>query len=102
MDGAKRLICRLSALGVDIARGGKDQTVIAKRYGPWFPRLKKYPGVQTPDGPSVAALVVIEHEGEASINMDIIGVGGSGYDHVKAGQAQVYGAHEWRGEIDRA
>ena len=73
----------LSALGVDIARGGVDKTVIAKRYGYWFPRLKKYPGVQTPDGPSVAALVVIEHEGDASINMDIIGVGGSGYDHVK-------------------
>jgi hypothetical protein len=73
----------LSAIGVDIARGGKDQTVIAKRYGPWFPRLKKYPGVRTPDGPSVAALVVIEHEGAASIHMDIIGVGGSGYDHVK-------------------
>jgi hypothetical protein len=73
----------LSALGVDIARGGKDATVIAKRYGYWFPRLKKYPGIQTPDGPSVAALVVIEHEGEAAINMDIIGVGGSGYDHVK-------------------
>ena len=73
----------LSALGVDIARGGSDKTAIAKRYGPWFAPIKKYPGVQTPDGPSVAALVVIEHEGDASIHMDIIGVGGSGYDHVK-------------------
>jgi hypothetical protein len=73
----------LSALGVDVARGGKDQTTIDKRYGPWFSRIQKYPGVQTPDGPSVSALVVIEHEGEALINIDIIGVGGSGYDHVK-------------------
>jgi Terminase large subunit, T4likevirus-type, N-terminal len=74
----------LSALGVDIARGGIDKTTIAKRYGFWFPPLKKYPGVQTPDGPAVAVVVLVEHEGEAAINMDIIGVGGSGYDHVKS------------------
>ena len=73
----------LSALGVDVARGGKDQTTIARRYGPWFAPLKKYPGLQTPDGPSVSALVILEHEGDAPINIDIIGVGGSGYDYVK-------------------
>ncbi|HXH11168.1 MAG TPA: terminase [Alphaproteobacteria bacterium] len=74
----------LTAMGVDIARGGPDQTVIAKRYGPWIAPLKKYPGWQTPDGPSVATLVVIAHEGSAPIHIDIIGVGGSGYDHVKS------------------
>lgn len=74
----------LSAIGVDVARGGKDQTAIAKRYGPWYPPVKKYPGVQTPDGPTVAAVVMVEHEDNATINIDIIGVGGSGYDHVKS------------------
>lgn len=75
----------LSALGVDIARGGKDQTVIAKRYGNWFAPLKKWPGVKTPDGPSVASLVIIEmeHENQAPIQVDIIGVGGSGYDYLR-------------------
>jgi hypothetical protein len=73
----------LSALGVDIARGGKDQTAIARRYGPWFAPLQKYPGVHTPDGPSVASLVILAHEGRAPIQIDIIGVGGSGYDYVR-------------------
>jgi hypothetical protein len=73
----------LSALGVDVARGGKDETVLAKRYGPWYAPLHKYPGTKTPDGPSVAALVVAAHEGRAPIQIDVIGVGASAYDHLK-------------------
>ena len=73
----------LSALGVDIARGGRDKTVLVRRYGPWFAPLEKYPGVETPDGPSVAALVVLAHAAQAEIHIDIIGVGGSGYDYTR-------------------
>ena len=74
----------LSALGVDIARGGPDKTVLAKRYGNWIGPLVKMVGRETPDGASVAALVIREDDAAASINMDVIGVGGSGYDHTKA------------------
>jgi hypothetical protein len=47
-DGKKG---EMSAVGVDVARGGKDSTVIATRYGQWYAPLKLYPGSDTPDGP---------------------------------------------------
>ena len=70
----------LSALGVDVARGGKDKTVIAPRYANWFDELRKYPGTQTPDGQSAAGFVVKEWTVGAGINLDIIGVGTGAYD----------------------
>lgn len=70
----------LTALGVDVARGGKDKTVIAKRYGNWLAPLEKYPGHMTPDGPSAATLVAQAYEPGADVNLDIIGVGGAVYD----------------------
>lgn len=68
---------KLTALGVDVAHGGDDKTVIAKRYGVWFDKLKKYPGRETPDGKSAAALVVMEYEHGAIVNVDAIGYGAS-------------------------
>src|SRR5437667_3692303 len=47
----------MSALGVDVAQGGSDQTIIAPRHGTWFAPLKAYPGVSTPNGPAVAGLI---------------------------------------------
>ena len=74
----------LSALGVDPARGGKDETVIAPRYGWWFGPLSVYPGKDTPDGPSVAAQVMQHHEEAATIVLDVIGVGAAVYDALAA------------------
>lgn len=73
----------LAALAVDVARGGRDKTTIAKRYGTWIGRLKKYPGRQTPDGPTVAGLVMQEHNGQADVFVDVIGIGASAYDSLK-------------------
>jgi hypothetical protein len=69
---------RLDAIGVDVARGGSAQTVIAKRYGTWFAPLIKVPGRQTTDGPSVAALVYQEYVPGCAINMDIGATAGGG------------------------
>ena len=73
----------MSALGVDVARGGKDKTVITPRHGNWFGRAWSYPGKATPDGPAVAALVLEHHQAGATVLVDIIGVGGSVYDTLK-------------------
>jgi hypothetical protein len=70
----------MTALGVDVARGGKDKTTIAKRYGNFYDHLLIYPGHMTPDGPSVAGLVIDALEDDASVNIDVIGVGSSAYD----------------------
>lgn len=75
----------LSSLGVDVARGGKDKTVVAKRYGNWFAPLEKYPGHATPDGPTAAGLVALAHEGVAAINLDVIGIGTAVYDALPDG-----------------
>jgi hypothetical protein len=81
----------LTALGVDVARGGADQTVLAPRHGLWFGHLRKYPGMATPDGPAVVELVgqvLLEARAGQSlrdpprpvVNVDVIGVGSSVYD----------------------
>src|SRR5262249_1266286 len=68
----------LDAIGVDVARGGPAQTVIAKRYGTWFAPLIKVSGRQTTDGPSVAALVYQEYVPGCAINIDIGATAGGG------------------------
>ncbi|MBZ9753193.1 hypothetical protein K7W42_20360 [Deinococcus sp. HMF7604] len=73
-----------SALGVDVARGGKDRTVIQPRYGTWFAPPLIYPGAVTRDGRSVAALVVNAREDQAHIFIDATGVGTSAYDSLNA------------------
>ena len=70
----------MEALGVDVARGGADKTIIATRYGNWLDELTSYPGLSTPDGPAVAALVVNRRRDNAKVNVDVIGVGSSVFD----------------------
>lgn len=83
----------LSALGVDVARGGKDKTVISQRYGNWFAPLLKYSGAETPDGPSAAAKVLGAFEAGSQINLDIIGVGSAVYDAVRSQGIKVNAAN---------
>jgi len=93
----------LTTIGVDVARGGKDQTILAKRYGNWFAQLIKQPGQATPDGDHVASLVTSELEGKATVNIDVIGIGASPYDTLKANRINVNGVNvaESSDETDR-
>ena len=78
----------LTAVGVDVARGGADSLAICKRYGSYFAEIEEIPGVNVEDGPAAAAMVYqsLEAEGKApgAINLDVIGVGTSAYDSTKA------------------
>lgn len=77
----------LSAVGVDVARGGNDNMVISRRYGTWFDEPTKTRGVDVEDGPTAAGLVFqeLEHERHVgTINVDVIGVGSSAYDSLVA------------------
>lgn len=73
---------RQSALGADVARGGKDKTVLAPLYGTWFDPLIKYPGIATPNGPAGAAVIVSALKDGAPVGVDVIGIGSSVYDSV--------------------
>jgi len=95
----------ISSVGVDVARGGKDHTIIAVRYGNWFAELIDRPGRETPDGPAVAMEVVEAIGGIAAqdghmrylqsipINIDIIGVGASVYDTLRANSYNTFDVH---------
>ncbi len=73
----------MTALGVDVARGGRDSTVLSPRHGAWFAEQRLYPGQTTPDGAKVAALVAGALDDGAAVNIDVIGVGTSPFDHLR-------------------
>lgn len=80
----ERKTTRLKCIGVDVARGGKDQTILAKRYDNWVAKLIKHPGSTTPNGQAVAGLILAELLPRAYVAIDIIGVGSSPYDILKS------------------
>lgn len=85
----------MTGLGVDVARGGNDRTVIAPKHeGLWFDKPKVYAGNETPDGPTAAGLVIAALRDSAPICVDVIGVGASVYDSLRAVPGlQVYGVN---------
>lgn len=71
----------LSAIGVDVARGGADATVITLRYEHWFEKQRVFPGKSTPSGDAVAQLVISARGTHSCpVQVDVIGVGASVYD----------------------
>lgn len=83
----------MDSLGVDVARGGKDNTVIARRHGMWFDVPLTYPGKDTPNGPITAALVIAAKRDKAPIHIDVIGVGAAPFDFLKEAGQQVIGVN---------
>jgi len=82
------------SLGVDVARGGKDKTVIYRRHeGWWFDEPLEYAGTETPNGPMVAGLAIAANRDHSPIHIDIIGVGSSPYDFLKEARQQVLGVN---------
>lgn len=83
----------MDAIGVDVARGGRDETIIYKRHGMWFDEPQCYPGSATPDGPTVAAHSISAVRDRAVIHIDVIGVGSSPYDFLVKARQQVVGVN---------
>lgn len=83
----------MDSMGVDVARGGRDNTIIARRHGMWFDQALVYPGSATPDGPTVAGLTIAALRDRAPIHVDIIGVGASPYDFLMQARQNVIGVN---------
>jgi hypothetical protein len=82
-DGAQGL--KMTTLGVDVAQGGGDETVLAPLHGTWFGPLVRRKGVDTTNGPAVAGLVIEVMRDRCQINIDLTGGwGGSARDHLVA------------------
>lgn len=80
---------RMTAVGVDPARGGLDETILSPRYDNWFAEQVVKKGEDTPDGPSVVGLVIATLRDAAQINLDSIGIGSSVFDHLRQSRARV-------------
>jgi hypothetical protein len=84
----------MMSMGVDVARGGRDQSVIVKRHaGNWYDRLVKLPGKSTPDGQTLVGQVISHRRDSAPIHLDVIGVGASPYDLLREAKQQVMGVN---------
>lgn len=83
----------MDSIGVDPARGGDDETVIAPRHGHWFAELSVHPGMATPNGPIVASLVLVDRRDDAPVHVDVIGIGSSVYDHLEGNGIHVIGVN---------
>jgi hypothetical protein len=74
----------LTAVGIDPSRGGEDKSSIAKRYDNWFDKVISYPGMVVKDGAILAELVRQNMEAKPDyMQIDVNGIGSSGYDHLK-------------------
>lgn len=90
---------RITSIGIDVARGGNDKTVLAPLRGDRFDELKKYPGAATPDGKTVAMLAgqIIIEKHKPIIGVDVIGIGAAAYDAMNDGERAVIGVNFGRG-----
>jgi hypothetical protein len=80
----------MCAIGVDVAQGGTDNTVLAPRHDSWFSKLIIVPGKETPGGTDVAGLVTAKRRDGAKVIIDIGGGwGGDAYAHLKANEIDV-------------
>jgi hypothetical protein len=74
---------RARAIGFDVARGGKDKSVVARLTGNRF-ELFARPGKDTADGATAANFVAEFAENDTAIAIDVIGIGASAYDSLLA------------------
>lgn len=75
----------MCALGVDVAQGGNDNSVVAYRYDDWFGPLLTVPGSQTPGGADVAGMVLSRRLDGAKVIVDLGGGwGGDALRHLTA------------------
>jgi hypothetical protein len=60
----------MTAMGADIAQGGKDRSVVAPRYDWYYPELIVQPGRETPTGREIVAMVVPHRRDNATVVLD--------------------------------
>lgn len=77
---AFRKPCAMDSMGVDVAMGGRDKFVIARRHGRWYDDLIRYPGKVTKNGTVGAGLVIQHRRDRSPVHVDIVGWGASTHD----------------------
>lgn len=82
---------QLTSVGIDPSRGGKDRSVIAKKYDNAIAPLIVIPGKDVKEGPALAARILLNVEWIfAPLIIDITGTAGGGlYDSLKLMQTNI-------------
>jgi len=93
----------LTEIGVDVARFGEDQTVLAMRHDWAIKELRKY---QKHDTMEIASIVeAAARQGNPKIVVDVIGVGAGVYDYLRKNtslQVEAFNAAERSDQRDRS
>lgn len=88
---------KMTAIGVDVAQGGPDDSTLAPRYGSWFAPLIVKRGTETPDGPAIGSMVFQHRRDGAMVIIDVGGgYGGDAHRFMKDNNveaAKYNGAH---------
>jgi len=88
---------RMEAVGIDVAQGGSDCTVMAPRWKGksvhhWVDKLRKWKGSETPDGATVAGLFIQLQRHAAQANIDMGGgYGGSTFEKLNEAEISTFG-----------
>ena len=78
----------MDAMGVDVSRGGRDESILAPRHGNWFAELTCIPGHEVPDGPTLVGRIVGIRRNGCPVQVDAIGVGTSVVDTLRENDIQ--------------
>jgi hypothetical protein len=101
----------VDAVGVDPVRGGQANLGLCYRRGHWFSEINLIPGKKIKDGPTLVKALMTwlgsENPNEWQtksllkdkgwVNIDLIGVGSSGYDFLKKLRVNTYGVDSGSG-----
>lgn len=82
----------MDSIGADIAAGGRDDMVIARRHGAWFDAPIIIPGREIPQeraGPEAAARVIMARRDRAVVHADVVGWGLACVNFLSANDVQV-------------
>src|SRR3954454_4474127 len=80
----------MAAMGLDIAQGGADNTVLASRHDWWFAPLVIKPGGETPTPSAAAGMIVTYRRDNALVVVDMGGgYGGGVLERIKENGVEV-------------
>ena len=66
----------MTAIGVDVSRGGQDESIIVPRHGKHhYAKLEVFDGETIPDGATLGMNVLRVRKDMAAVNVDSVGVG---------------------------
>lgn len=84
----------MCAMGIDVAQGGPDNSIIAMRYDGWYDHNISIPGKQTPLGSDLAAVILAKRKDRAIPVVDMGGGYGGGVIQSLGGAGVEYYAYK--------